>query len=149
MMKEIIGVVGAGSMGSGIAQVAASHGHEVKLFESNAEAATKSAQNLDKVLFRLIEKKKITEQDKNSIQGTIIANGDVSKLLTELDSNVLMIKENIAKDKKALLEITTQRPSPDDFEQKVSEITNRILTLKNELNQAKEEFKIIKYMVYE
>jgi hypothetical protein len=91
----------------------------------------------------------IRAADKNSIQGTVVTTGDLSKLLTELDSNVLMIKENIAKDKKALLEIINQRPSPDDFEQKVSEITNRIETMKNELNQAKEEFKIIKYMVYE
>jgi len=91
----------------------------------------------------------IRAADKNSIQGTVIATGDISKLLTELDSNVFMIQENIAKDKKALLEITNQRPSPDDFEQKVSEITKRISTQKNELNQAKEEFNIIKYITYE
>ena len=91
----------------------------------------------------------IRAADKNNIQGTVVATGEISKLLTELDSNVFMIQESIAKDKKALLEITNQRPTPDDFEQKVSEITNRILNLKNELNQAKEEFKIIKYMVYE
>ena len=87
--------------------------------------------------------------DKNSIQGMIIAEGDIPKLLTELDSNVLKIQEEIAKNKKDLVEITNQNPPPDNFKQKVSEITNKIVNLKNELNQAKEEFNIIKYITYE
>lgn len=91
----------------------------------------------------------IRAADKDSIIGTIVADGDIPKLLAELDSNVLMIQEDIAKNKKDLVEITNQIPPPDNFEQKVSEITNRIVNLKNELNHAKEEFNILKYMVYE
>ena len=72
MKKEIIGVVGAGSMGSGIAQLAASNGHDVKIFESNAEAAKKSVQNLDKILTRLIEKEKINASDKKEIQNRMV-----------------------------------------------------------------------------
>ena len=35
MAEWIIGVIGAGAMGSGIAQVAAMAGHEVKVFDNN------------------------------------------------------------------------------------------------------------------
>ncbi len=62
-----IGVLGAGSMGSGIAQVAATFGHEVVLFDSNTAALKKADENLQKVLSRLVEKGKMTEDEKNAI----------------------------------------------------------------------------------
>ena len=40
MMK--VGIIGSGSMGSGIAQVAATFGHDVYLFDTNAEALEKA-----------------------------------------------------------------------------------------------------------
>ena len=46
-------------MGSGIAQVAATSGCQVKLFDLNNEALIKSKISLEKVLNRLIEKQKI------------------------------------------------------------------------------------------
>ncbi|MDH3385956.1 MAG: hypothetical protein OEL77_08085 [Nitrosopumilus sp.] len=91
----------------------------------------------------------IRAADKNSIQATIITDGHIPKLLTELGSKVLIIQEDIVKNKKDLVEITNQSPAPDNFEQKISEITNKIVNLKDELNQAKEEFNIIKYMTHE
>lgn len=91
----------------------------------------------------------IRAADKNSISGTIIEAGNISKLLAELDSNISLIQEDIAKNKKELVEITNHNPPSDNFKQEVSKITSKIVNLKNELIQAKEEFKIIKYMVYE
>lgn len=61
-----IGVVGAGSMGSGIAQVAAQAGHQVIVFDTNAEALNKSDTNLKKILNRLEEKGKIDNADEIS-----------------------------------------------------------------------------------
>jgi len=69
MMK--IGVVGAGAMGSGIAQVAAQSGHKVYLFDTKQEALTLSEQKLDKVLKRLVEKEKISQEKANDIKGNI------------------------------------------------------------------------------
>ncbi|MGB1295355.1 MAG: 3-hydroxyacyl-CoA dehydrogenase NAD-binding domain-containing protein [Flavobacteriales bacterium] len=66
-----IGVVGAGAMGSGIAQVAAQSGHKVYLFDTKQEALTLSEQKLDKVLKRLVEKEKISQEKANDIKGNI------------------------------------------------------------------------------
>ena len=45
-----VGVIGSGTMGSGIAQVAATCGCKVKLYDTNQEALDKSKFALDKVL---------------------------------------------------------------------------------------------------
>ncbi len=56
---SIVGVIGAGAMGSGIAQVAAMAGHQVVLFDTNSAALDTSKAKLEKVLNRLVEKGKI------------------------------------------------------------------------------------------
>ncbi len=55
----VVGVLGAGSMGSGIAQIAATQGHQVILVDLNAIALNKAQESLNKILARLVEKGKI------------------------------------------------------------------------------------------
>ncbi len=55
-----IGVLGAGAMGSGIAQVAAVHGHPVVLLDTNAAAVDRARQAIDKALRRDAEKGRLT-----------------------------------------------------------------------------------------
>ena len=62
-----IGVLGAGTMGTGIAQVAAQSGHSVVLIDTNSEALKKSGESLQKVLNRLVEKGKMDENQKEQI----------------------------------------------------------------------------------
>ena len=52
----VVGVIGSGTMGSGIAQVAATAGCKVKVFDTKQEALDKSQKALEKILSRLIEK---------------------------------------------------------------------------------------------
>ncbi|MEL6635138.1 MAG: 3-hydroxyacyl-CoA dehydrogenase NAD-binding domain-containing protein [Bacteroidota bacterium] len=52
----MIGVLGSGSMGTGIAQVAAAAGHEVRLYDNNPEALKRASDKLQKILHRLVEK---------------------------------------------------------------------------------------------
>jgi len=59
-----IGVAGAGTMGAGIAQVAALSGFDVILFDVNDEQLVKAEKNIQKALNKGIEREKITEQDK-------------------------------------------------------------------------------------
>ncbi len=59
MMK--IGVVGAGSMGRGIAQHAALHGHEVILFDINQETLKNAFGFIQKMINRLVEKGRIDD----------------------------------------------------------------------------------------
>src|SRR5690554_57952 len=71
MSKIKIGVLGAGTMGAGIAQVAAQSGHRVALVDVNQEALTKAKNSLQKVIERLIEKGKWTEDFGNDVFGRI------------------------------------------------------------------------------
>ncbi|MCI5058582.1 MAG: 3-hydroxyacyl-CoA dehydrogenase NAD-binding domain-containing protein [Flavobacteriales bacterium] len=57
----IVGVVGAGTMGRGIAQIAATVGCEVFLYDKSEEALENAQNSLTKILDRLIEKGKFTE----------------------------------------------------------------------------------------
>jgi len=54
--EATIGVLGAGAMGSGIAQVAAAAGHHVMVTDAQADALEKAAERLEKTLGRLVEK---------------------------------------------------------------------------------------------
>lgn len=54
--SEIVGVIGAGAMGAGIAQVAASAGHEVLIYDMSLEAASKAIKNINSRVERLCEK---------------------------------------------------------------------------------------------
>jgi len=55
----IVGVVGAGAMGSGIAQVAAQAGHPVIVYDTNGQALERAAEQLRKTLQKLEEKGKL------------------------------------------------------------------------------------------
>jgi 3-hydroxybutyryl-CoA dehydrogenase len=66
-----VGVLGAGSMGAGIAQVAAQSGHKVVLCDTNQAQLDLAKSKLAKVMGRLIEKGKITEEQSNSTQTNI------------------------------------------------------------------------------
>ena len=55
-----VGVVGAGAMGSGIAQVAAQAGHQVILADTNPQATAKARSNIGDALLKLVEKGKIS-----------------------------------------------------------------------------------------
>lgn len=69
-MKKI-GVIGAGAMGSGIAQVAAQNGHQVVLSDTSQATLEKSKAKLEKVMNRLVEKGKITSEEASQIQASI------------------------------------------------------------------------------
>ena len=57
-MSKIIGVIGAGTMGSGIAQVAAQCGHSVYLMDANVEQLERAKNGVSTSLEKLVEKGK-------------------------------------------------------------------------------------------
>ncbi len=67
MSKIQVGVIGAGTMGSGIAQVASEAGHEVLLFDANKGALESSRSKLEKVMARLVEKGKRTQDEADGV----------------------------------------------------------------------------------
>lgn len=66
-----IGVVGAGTMGRGIAQVAAQRGVNVWLCDTSADALDASQASLAKVLERLVEKGRITPEEARGVRERI------------------------------------------------------------------------------
>jgi len=63
MNRSKIGVLGAGTMGAGIAQVAATAGHRVVLVDSNENTLEKARSDYEKIFNRLVEKNKMTNEE--------------------------------------------------------------------------------------
>ena len=76
-MGQTICICGAGTMGSGIAQVSAQAGFSTILYELNLEVLEKAKTNIEKSLYSLVEKGKITETDKKKIQSRIQYTSDL------------------------------------------------------------------------
>lgn len=70
-MISTIGVIGAGQMGAGIAQVAAQSGYTTLLFDSNSQSLDKGMKLIESLLNRGIEKGKITADDAKGTLGRI------------------------------------------------------------------------------
>jgi 3-hydroxybutyryl-CoA dehydrogenase len=66
-MTEIIGIVGSGTMGNGIAQVAARAGYRVVMRDVNDEFLQRGMQAIDKSLQRDVDKQRLTPEDKGWI----------------------------------------------------------------------------------
>jgi len=66
-MKNIA-VIGAGTMGNGIAHTFAQSGYKVQLIDVNETALTNAAQTISKNLDRMIQKEVITEAKKRDAQ---------------------------------------------------------------------------------
>ena len=88
-----VGIIGSGTMGSGIAQVAATAGCHVKVYDTNTNALEKSKAKLDKVLLRLIEKGRIDAAEKLRIQSNI-SHADTLEALKDSDLVIEAIIED-------------------------------------------------------
>ena len=101
-----IGIIGSGTMGSGIAQVAATAGCKVKLYDTNQLALDKAKAALDKILNRLTEKGRIDAAEKSRIQGNI-QYVDSLKSLSDSDLTIEAIIENLDIKQKVFSELET------------------------------------------
>ncbi|QIY91158.1 3-hydroxyacyl-CoA dehydrogenase NAD-binding domain-containing protein [Chryseobacterium gallinarum] len=88
-----IGIIGAGTMGVGIAQVAATAGCKVVLFDANAPQIDKALSGLEKTLQKLAEKGKISQEKATEIRSNI-AKGEVLQDLKGSDLVIEAIIEN-------------------------------------------------------
>lgn len=83
-----IAIIGSGTMGSGIAQVAATAGCEVKIYDTSNSALEKSKSSLEATLAKLVEKEKIDAKEKNRIENNI----SFAHSLSELSHSDLVIE---------------------------------------------------------
>ncbi len=102
-MKNIA-VIGAGTMGNGIAHTFAQTGFKVQLIDISQQALNKGIATITKNLDRMIAKEKITEADKEATLGNIstftsIKEGvEYAKLVIEAATENIDLKLNIFKE---------------------------------------------------
>ena len=77
---KTIGVLGAGQMGAGIAQVAATVGYQVLLADVSLDRANVGKAGIEKQLTRGVTKGRLTELDKSEILGRLTPVGSLSEL---------------------------------------------------------------------
>ncbi len=95
-----VAVFGAGTMGSGIAQVFAAKGHTALMFASSVASAQRHKDKLDASLQKRVEKGKMTQEAKDALMANIVV--DEQSAAYDADLVIECVKENMA-DKKALL----------------------------------------------
>ena len=71
MAVKTFGIIGAGQMGAGIAQVAAMSGLDVIMNDIKSEFVEKGLENITKILDRSVDKGKISAEDKDAVLGRI------------------------------------------------------------------------------
>ena len=101
-----IGIIGAGTMGVGIAQVAATAGCKVVLFDANAPQIDKALSGLEKTLQKLTEKGKISQEKAAEIRNNIVK-GEALQDLKDSDLVIEAIIENKEIKTKVFTELET------------------------------------------
>lgn len=102
--SSIIGVIGSGAMGSGIAQVAATASHSVIVYDNNQNSLTKAENNLKTSLHKLVEKQKISQDKESEILSNIRFVSSLSEL-SNCDLVIEAIVENLLVKKNVFSEI--------------------------------------------
>ncbi|MBK8613665.1 MAG: 3-hydroxybutyryl-CoA dehydrogenase [Flavobacteriales bacterium] len=100
----IVGVIGAGTMGSGIAQVAAQAGHPTVLFDTRKEAVDKAMTGLQRTLDKLVEKGKLEAGTAKAIGDRITPATEI-KALAGCGLVIEAIVEDLAVKKKVFAEL--------------------------------------------
>lgn len=93
-MNEIIGVIGAGTMGNGIAQTAATAGFDVVMCDIDESRVKAGIEAVSKSLDRFVKKETMTEDEKRNVLGRITT----TTALADLKSCALIVEaasENI------------------------------------------------------
>lgn len=93
-MKAIT-VIGAGTMGNGIAHVFAQKGHSVTLVDMSSEALSRATATIEKNLGRLVSKERLTEDEKSETLARLNTSTDMSASVGNADLVVEAATENL------------------------------------------------------
>jgi 3-hydroxybutyryl-CoA dehydrogenase len=99
-----VGVVGAGIMGGGIAQVSAQAGFEVVVSEINAELLNKGLAGINSILTKSVEKGRMSQEDKDATIARIKGTTDM-KDFASCDMVIEAVPENMDLKKKVFAEL--------------------------------------------
>lgn len=93
-MKNIA-VIGAGTMGNGIAHTFAQSGYSVNLIDISQDSLDKAIKTISKNLDRLVQKEKISETDKSNTLKNITCFTDMKAGVSAADLVVEAATENV------------------------------------------------------
>lgn len=98
--NSVVGVLGAGTMGTGIAQLAATMGHKVVLFDESSDSLVRAQNTLSKIFQRLVEKGALTSHEAEETKKRIVLGQNLRafahcKLLVEAIIEDLAIKQEV------------------------------------------------------
>jgi len=102
-IKKIM-VVGAGQMGSGIAQVAAQSGYEVLLCDLSGEALTRAQAGIARLLGKAVEKGSLSNEEKGAVLSRLTVTTELDRAV-EADLVIEAINENVDVKKGVFLEL--------------------------------------------
>ena len=94
MKIKTIGLVGAGTMGSGISQTCSLHGYEVIMHDVSTELMDRGLDGIRKSLARLVNKNKLSDQESDEVIDRIKTTSDINDL-AKCDLVVEAASENI------------------------------------------------------
>ncbi len=94
MMKTIC-VCGAGTMGSGIAQVAAQAGYKTIQFDVNDAMLQKSKASIDKTLQMLVDKNKITVEQQTNALNNLVFTSNINDCIADIVIEAIVEKKDI------------------------------------------------------
>lgn len=106
-----VGVIGSGTMGAGIVQVLAQHGHEVVMNARHQESVDKGIAKVEKSLSKLVAKEKIAAEDKDAAMALITGTTDIAGV-KDADLIIEAAAENMDA-KKALFKELDSLVGPD------------------------------------
>src|SRR5687767_19264 len=92
---KTIAVIGMGTMGQGIVQICAANGFKVLMYDVQSEVVTKGINMVRKNLEMLVEKGKITADDKNATLANISAVSDFRHLQVDLAIEAVVEKLDV------------------------------------------------------
>ncbi|MBK7764529.1 MAG: NAD(P)-binding domain-containing protein [Bacteroidetes bacterium] len=99
-----IGIIGSGTMGAGIAQVAATAGNKVKVIDINLDALAKAEQNLKSTMHKLLDKGKLSQIQADGIVTNITWHAELTAL-NDADLVIEAIVENLDIKRKLFAEL--------------------------------------------
>jgi 3-hydroxybutyryl-CoA dehydrogenase len=94
-MIQTIGVCGAGTMGSGIAQVAAMAGYHTILYDVDAGMVQKGRAGIEKSLQRLVEKNKLRPEEQSAILDRLSFSAEINDCTADLLVEAIVEKPGI------------------------------------------------------
>ncbi len=117
-----VGVVGAGTMGNGIAQVFAQAGHQVRLSDVKQEFLDRGMDAIRKSLARFVQKQSMTEQDREAALGRITCSPGLAAL-ADRQLIVEAITEDLAAKSRVFEELDRICAAPTIFASNTSSIS--------------------------